>query len=503
MMKMTRIIKRVSLVIVQCTVCLLLFGQQYSPEKLNEDVEILEKTLKTLHPGLYRYNDTIQIENRLSMLRKSFSQPKSLQEVYLEFSKFLESIKCGHTFANYWNQPAHIQKALFQKADKLPLTFKIVDKRLIIEKNLGQSEIIREGSEVLSINQQPVEELLADILQYISTDGSNDNKKWAELHLTGQGDYEVMDIFLPLLSKPIEGKYHLEIFDLNSGKTFVVEVTAISRAERKHQLSTRFNEDKITYDSLWKFEILEGKIGYMKIGTFVTYKMSLNWKKFLADAFMQMKKESIKHFILDIRGNGGGMDQVSVELSKYLVKKPITLPSAQYYVAAEKTPAYLRPYLSTWDKGFYNWGNRVKRTNDGHYVFREKEKVSQWRPTNKMYQGKTYLLIDGANSSATFYLARNLKTAKDITLVGQGTGGNLKGMNAGAILFLSLPNTKIEVDIPLIATVYDGYQDDAGLQPDMIIKPIISDVISGKDTVLEVLKESILCNDLPNKHMHK
>jgi C-terminal processing protease CtpA/Prc len=466
-------------------------AQQYSAQSLQEDIEILQSALKSLHPGLYRYNDTIEIEKRANDLKNLFGRPGSLQEVYLAISQYLESVKCGHTYANYWNQPKHIQQALFEQSDKLPFTYTLVNERMIVEKNLSNDDRLKRGCEVLTMNKISISDILSGLLQYISTDGSNEQKKWADLQLTGQGDYEAIDIFLSLINPPKEDKYALEIMDLKSGEKFSCLVNTISREERKTRLMHRFNEQELTYDSLWRFEILENGIGYMKIGTFVTYKMSLNWKKFLSNAFNEMKRKEIRHFILDIRGNGGGMDQVSHELYKYLVKEPIELPSANYYVSAVETPAKLRSYLSTWENGFYNWGNRVKRSENGLYAFKEKEKVLQLKPTKKMYRGMTYLLIDGANSSATFYLARNLKAGNVATLVGQTTGGNLRGMNAGAILFLSLPNTKVEVDIPLISTIYGGNPPDAGLQPDILIEPKIQDVIEGKDTVLEAVKEMI------------
>ena len=35
-------------------------------------------------------------------------------------------------------------------------------------------------------------------------------------------------------------------------------------------------------------------------------------------------------------------------------------------------------------------------------------------------------------------------------MVGQVTGGNLRGINGGAFFFLNLPNSRLEIDLPLI-----------------------------------------------------
>ena len=48
-------------------------------------------------------------------------------------------------------------------------------------------------------------------------------------------------------------------------------------------------------------------------------------------------------------------------------------------------------------------------------------------------------------------------------LVGQPTGGNQRGITGGAFFFLRLPNSKIEVDVPLIGQYPATEQPDGGL----------------------------------------
>lgn len=77
------------------------------------------------------------------------------------------------------------------------------------------------------------------------------------------------------------------------------------------------------------------------------------------------------------------------------------------------------------------------------------------------------------------------------TLVGQPTGGNQRGINGGAFFFLRLPNSKIEVDLPLIGYFPDGEPADAGLLPDLLIEPKVEDIARGVDTELSVLRERL------------
>ena len=64
------------------------------------------------------------------------------------------------------------------------------------------------------------------------------------------------------------------------------------------------------------------------------------------------------------------------------------------------------------------------------------------------------------------------------------------------MFFMSLPNTKIEVDVPLIGMNYDvaKTRPDAGLSPNVYVKPNIMDAVKGIDTEMEVVKKLIAKN---------
>ncbi len=76
------------------------------------------------------------------------------------------------------------------------------------------------------------------------------------------------------------------------------------------------------------------------------------------------------------------------------------------------------------------------------------------------------------------------------TLVGQETGGNQKGITAGALFFMRLPNSKIEVDVPLIGMDYTeaAKRPDAGIRPDVPVRPTVSAVLTGQDQELDAVR---------------
>ncbi len=95
-----------------------------------------------------------------------------------------------------------------------------------------------------------------------------------------------------------------------------------------------------------------------------------------------------------------------------------------------------------------------------------------------------YLLVDAANSSATFYLAEMAKTHQLATLIGTTTGGNQKGMNGGQMFFVRLPNSKIEFDIPIYGS-FSPDRPEGGIQPDLQVEPTVESVLAGKDPALD------------------
>jgi len=53
------------------------------------------------------------------------------------------------------------------------------------------------------------------------------------------------------------------------------------------------------------------------------------------------------------------------------------------------------------------------------------------------------------------------------------------------MFFLTLPNSKIEVDIPLIGYYPEANLPDEGISPDKLVKMKLEDFINNRDTQLD------------------
>ena len=417
--------------------------------QLLEDFKIAKNALKTVHPGLYRYNTEKQIDSIFNHFETVFSEPMSYQSAFLNFTKVTESLKCGHTFPNFFNQSGFLQQVVLDQADKLPFTFRIVDNRMIVMANASENQNLNDYREVLTINGIPVETILMELSKLVKADGSNDSKRMADLNTFGIGSYEMFDAYFPLLYQPINGNFGLTLTNPTTKEVKEVSVEAMSRTQRMEAIKMKYPKYPSSTDDLWKLEFWEDETAYLKLGTFDVFQLTFEWDKFLKSAFKEINKKKSKHLVIDIRWNEGGQDEVLFMLGQFLAKKPISLVNRKDLVAYAKIPESLKPYLFTWNNDFYDLTEKVLQEDSKYFRFKDKEDISI-KPISNAFSGEVFVLINAANSSSTFYFAELIKKNQMATLIGETTGSSQKGLNGGQIFFLRLPNSKIEIDIPII-----------------------------------------------------
>ena len=228
---------------------------------------------------------------------------------------------------------------------------------MIVTKNVSDNELLSAGTEILSINGHAMSSILDSLLAVTPADGSNNGKRLNKLQLSGTIKHEYFDIYFPLFFPVDAGAFTLEI--MKKGEKETVSADAITTAERKEKLNTQFGLVADSYDALWEFNFPSENTAYLKMGTFVTWQMEMDWKAFLQDAFTEIRARNAEHLIIDIRGNEGGSGDVMDFLQKHLSTKPITLKASRDVVRYQKVSDKNRPYLGTWDDKIFDITWRV------------------------------------------------------------------------------------------------------------------------------------------------
>ena len=460
------------------------------PIQLKEDFSILRKALTTIHPGIYRYQTPDGMAKIFDEFEAKLQNPISESDFMVLVSQVTNKIRCGHTFPNPYNQAGLVRERIFNNKNYLPFYFRLIDGRMIVTHDATAQNLSR-GSEITKINGVAVSKIIDALLTITKADGNGTlvhRLKTLELPFASDGLYNTFDLYFPLFFPPANERFKIEAVDFTAHKKIKFETPALTKTERAAAMKKRFGKPP-TVDELWQLQIQENKTAYLKIGAFVTWRLKMDWKRFLADAFAEMKAKNVENLIIDVRGNGGGDDDAGVLINSYLAKQPIPCAKPKKrFVRIENPDKNLAQYLDTYSdelrlvakNGFA--AELVKKSGNGLLEYVGDKQCEPTVPAFNNFQGKAFIITDAANASAAFQFVNVAQINNLAKIVGQQTGGNLQGINGDNYFFLRLPNSKIEIDIPIFyQSPLNLPQPDSGVIPDVVVKLKIKDVADNID----------------------
>lgn len=449
-----------------------------SAAAMREDLRLLRRAYETLHPGLLRYNTPAQIAERFDRLAAAVGPSLTLEAFYVRLSQLLATLKCGHSYANFFNQSRPVQQRLFEGEDRLPLQFVWLGDRMIVTRDLT-GDGVAPGSEIVALNGRPAGEILSGLMTVARADGSNDAKRRQLMSVQGQDGYESFDVFYPLMFGS-RTRHTLDIRALN-GRTRRAEVDAVSLAARRAaRPQTVAPSDDTPARSLERV----GSSAILTMPGWGLYNSDWDWATSLDRQMDDLISGGVRRLVVDIRDNEGGLDCGNV-LAARLIDRPIVPDTARRLVRYRRIPDDLRPVLDTWDRSFDDWGTDAVPFDDRFLSLpRDAEDGGTILPKGPRFTGEVVVLIGPQNSSATFGFAQMIKRERLGRLIGETTGGNRRGINGGAFYFLRLPATGLEVDLPLIGSFPPSPQPDAGIEPDVRLPRSAETIASDQDPVL-------------------
>ncbi|MFT3727742.1 MAG: S41 family peptidase [Terricaulis sp.] len=445
---------------------------------LRGDVAILRNAYETLHPGLYRYNTPRQMAHRFDALAQAWSRDQTRSAAYLSLSRFLAAIRCGHTYANFYNQKSAVKQELFDRLPLLPFQFAWLDGRMIVLRNQSSDARLAPGTEIVSIDGRSSASILHALMPFARADGSNDSKRRALLEVRGYDAYETFDIFYGLLFRP-RPAFHLRARHAG-GQVSTFDVAAIDLPSRRAAMRADENSDAPN----WTVTYPSAQTALLTMPSWALYDSHWDWRGFLDASFGAFAARGVTKLIVDVRGNEGGLD-CGNEILARCIDAPLSLETSERRVRYRQTPARLNAYLDTWDNSFRDWGDDAQPIGDGWYRLRSDDGDGAIAPKGPRFSGELVVLIDAENSSATFQFAQLVQQNRLGKLIGEPTGGNQRGINGGAFFFVRLPASNLEADLPLIGRFAPTPKPDAGLTPDIAVAPTAGDIAAGADRVLQ------------------
>jgi hypothetical protein len=447
--------------------------QVLSKEEIEEDLQACWTALTEMHPSLDRYTSANQLKTKLDKLIDRREPRFSSIAFYNLLSPIISEIRCGHTKLYL---PESLYSSIVNGKKLFPLTLLFEGSEAFVKGDFSTEGTLPKGTQVLSINNMPIKQFIDTSSKEVSADG----------FITTSQKYKLQkDLIISIVSTfGFPDTFRVELKD----HTFVeLEALNISKLRANiKRISGGVNANKPLRLEL----IPEKHTALLIIETFERQLISQNdqeFEKFIDNAFKLIKKEKAKNLILDLRNNGGGSAQLGRLLFSYLYddsfiyQKPIG-------IAFGVDKQFSFDSLIQNKDDISSFKSRIKQNKNGSiYLYSPNSKSMK---SNKYsFEGKLYVLINGASFSATANLAANIKEKGIGTLVGEETAGAYEGYTAGERCNLLLPNSKLRLEIPLERTLNLVSDNKAGrgVQPDISIPFSLHDFIEGRDTDLDEL----------------
>ncbi|WP_420139320.1 S41 family peptidase [Sphingomonas sp.] len=450
------------------------------------DADVLARAYGALHPGLYRYNSPDQVGAHFAALRRAMASHPTLADAYLALARCTAAIRCGHSYPNFYNQSVGLRRQLFEARDKLPFLFRWIDRRMVVTRDLS-ARPMAPGTQIERIGGVPVGRLLEGLMPYARADGHNHAKRRRILELEAIDRFQAFDIYAPMLWPRLFGRGTIPIVARRpDGQTGSRTLTLMTLAERQAVVPPigKAPGDRIS----WSLTRHPGGIACITMPSWSVYNGSWDWAAWLEARLDEIASDGTRTLIVDVRGNEGGLDCGNAILAR-LVRQPLTPVRNAARVRARRVPDDIRQHVDTWDKSFYDWGDRARGPRaDGYYDLApdsgDANAALTIEPHGRAFNGKLIVLTDASNSSATFGFVQVVRASGLGQVIGEATGGNRRGINGGAFLFLRLPASGIEVDLPLIGYFPTDAQPDAGIIPDIEVAETAADIAAGFDRTM-------------------
>lgn len=428
--------------------------QKIEGHKLKEDLLILRDLAVELSPKL-NIDDKNKIIELYNLKAKEITEK---QLSVFEFLEFVNRIETDLKFDEHstLSLPAGEINSIVQKSKLFPLPVKFIDNDLVVNSN---SFSIPYGSVIHSINGEQIGSILK---KFYKKDETIDSFKKKSIE-------QQFGLYLLIFGNHINTKTfkvsYKESFLKNSLKEMKIEgvtlneyisyyntvIYPLNRRLLAKQVNTHYYEDSNTYYfQLNSFSWLndENANSYAKL------------KREFNEVFKEIKKTKSENLIIDLRFNGGGDVDVPgllysfIALDKFRETIKTTMPDmevplVEHIIKLDGVKVEKSKDIKKFIKRIKN--DFKKEKTEYIDILSENEVI---KPNKNAFKGKVYLLIGGNTFSASTYFTALFKSNERGVIIGEQIGGSHHDITGGQYITYQLPNTKIEVRVPLMVVSF-------------------------------------------------
>jgi C-terminal processing protease CtpA/Prc len=473
------------------------FNKKQAASALQQDIILLKKILEANHPSLYWHTpkDTIDyyFNEAITALKDSTNEIQFKNIV----AKVVAKIKCGHTSVRYSKQ--FLKESEKHNYPQFPLYLKVWDDSLIVLSNAFRKDtILKRGTIITSINGRNNRHLLDTLFMFMSTDGNSNNFK-----------NQVLSNNFPAWYKQVFGLdsiYTIDYIDaVGKPKTTTLKNYSLPSKQSPSKKDSIIKKDTVkkpievvikpTRKQIRRARLLEKRslqidtsinTAYIRLNTFSSGRL----RHFFRKSMRTIQRDSIKNVVIDLRSNGGGSVGITKRFLQYFVDTAFKHGDT---VAAVTRSFPYRKHIKGWQWYWFPMNFFAKKQADGLIHYRRYEQ-HYYKPRAKYhFKGNVYLVQGGITFSAATMFISTLKNQKNVTVVGEETGGGYYGNTAMHLPTIVLPNSKLRIILPMYKLVMNKNRPKGnGIIPNVLVPPSSAAILDGYDIKLYTIRKMIL-----------
>lgn len=396
------------------------YNQSLSLPQIEQDLDILITTLRQQHPCFYDYQSEDDFNQTLDSIEPAVRAATNVLDEYRIVSRLIALVGDAHTYAM---NPYY--RNILQEESLFPVIPRIDNNRIAID-----------GKELQSINGQPAASILKRLQAFTGSDGRT----------------------IPYKNAFIEMEFPLKYFTfIDDSPTFTITLedgkteTWVGKSYFKGGLRPQVPAPSFAIDgdtALLTIPTWEDETASSFNQDLEEMALNTTLGKFIAASLEEAIENQTKHLVVDLTGNKGGKSGPAALLLSYLIADPF-----HYYreirIASDSFPT--KEYVTNKELvAFYestDAKNMIQEVND--YYFFKDALLPQISPRANKFLGTVEILVDKYSLSVSTDVVAILKKNRAVKITGSERGGSLAHYCAGDYINLRLPNSGIEVNVPL------------------------------------------------------
>lgn len=441
-------------------------GRRFAPAALVRDLALIRTSVEALHPGLGRFGPREEFLSTLDSVKSVVEQRDSvsLMDFFRMVNPVLVRIRCGHT---KFFPPMQGFPFYFHTENVLPCIVRFDDTRRLLVTRSTRPELA--GKYLESINGRPVGAIVDALRKQMFADG----------RVRSSADAQIEQYFSAWYGDFVQDQ---PAFLLGlSGEKESVPVKGITSKEW-HELDK--NNSYLSFQN--RLQFLSDSVASLRVATFYAEQGNKHFMRFLDSSFTEIGKRKINHLIIDVRGNEGGNDRLGKALYAHIALKDfryydrIEVKVRRKRDIPERNRAYLPRFIGL--ARFF-----IKKDPQGRLLFTRHRNLGKHHPSKKAFEGKVWFLHDGLSYSVTSEFLAVARSEGRGVFVGQESGGTYEGDNSGTFAIYKLPETGLDLGIPLggyYSAVKAAAEAGRGIMPDLECLPSRNDLLEKTDPAL-------------------